>query len=119
MLKYNKLSKKPDSKTGFLVTIGEPLFESQTLYLIAPHYVHGRSPAFSLVSAKGRHISGLYPACNGALVGDYQKKGLVVFLRAEGLAFDVFLSDLTPIETKARLCSGELTDELSKARAAA
>jgi hypothetical protein len=71
-----------------------------------------------LVSSKGRHISGLYQACNGALVGDYQKKGLIVFSRAEGLAFDIFLTDLSPIETKAKLCAGQLNDELSQARKA-
>lgn len=116
---YNKLSKKPDSKTGFLVTVGEPLFGSQTVYVLEPKYVHGRSPVFSLVSAKGRHISGLYQACNGFLIGDFENKGLVVFPKSEGLAFEVFLSDLPRLELKAKLCSGQLNDDLLKARNAA
>lgn len=116
MLKYNKISKKPDSKTGFLVTEGAPLFGCETVYLLEPKYIHKRSPIFSLVSSKGRHISGLFKSCNGALIGDFEKKGLVAFLRAEGLVFDVFLSDLPPIVLKAKLCAGEMNEELQNAR---
>lgn len=119
MLKYNKLSKKPESKTGFITTEGAPLFGCETLYILSPQYVHSKSPILSLVSQKGKHISGLFKACNGALIGDFQKKGLVVFLRAEGLVFDVFLSDLPPVVLQARLCAGEMNEELQKARQAA
>lgn len=118
-LTYNKLSKKPDSKTGFLVTEGTPLFGCETVYVLEPKYVHSRSPIFSLVSQKGKHISGLFKACNGCLIGDYEKRGLVVFPRAEGLAFDVFLSDLPPVAMKVKLCGGQLNAELQKARQAA
>lgn len=118
-LTYNKLSKKPDSKTGFLTTAGEPLFGGSTVYILSPGYVHSKSPVFSLVSQKGKHITSLYQGCNGFLIGDYQRKGLAVFTRAEGLAFDIFLSDVPPVELKAKLCAGLLNDELSKARAAA
>ena len=114
MCKYNSYTKKPESKTAFILKEGSPIF-TESLYLIQPLYVHGRSPAFSLVS-KGKHVSGFYPACGGAFIGDFQKKALIIFIRSEGLGFDLFQTDLDPIIAKAMLNNGELNDQLFKAR---
>lgn len=113
--KFNHFRKKPDSKTGYSLEEGEPIF-SNSVYLIEPRYIHKRSPAFSLVDSKGKHVTGLFPACGGAFTGDFKKQGLIAFIREQGL--DLFLTDSSPVSTKASLCNGELTNDLFKAREA-
>lgn len=115
--KFNKFTKKPESKTAYYLEDGEPIFSnSNSLYLIEPRYIHKRSPAFSLVDSKGKHISGLFPACGGALTGDFNNQGLIVFIGEQG--FDLFITDSSPVTTKAMLCNGEMTSDLFKARTA-
>jgi|GEM_PF-3217199 len=112
MFQYNKFTKSPTSKTGYNLLEGfEPIFD-KSVYLIVPRYVHGRSPAFSLV-AKGKHISGLYPT-GPALFGDHGKCALIIFIRENGI--DLFQTDLDPITARAMLCSGQLNDQLFEAR---
>lgn len=110
--KYNSFTKKPDSKTAFILKEGEAIF-TDTLYLLNPIYIHKRSPAFTLVS-KGKHVSGFFPACGGAFIGDHNKQALIIFTRE--LGFDLFLTDLSPVTAKQLLCNGELNEELFKAR---
>lgn len=112
MFQFNKFTKKPDSKTAFVLIEGKAIL-TESLYLLNPLYVHGRSPAFSLVS-KGKHISGFYPACGGAFIGDFNKTTLIIFTRE--LGFDLFQTDLSPAIAKGMLCNGELNDQLFKAR---
>lgn len=115
--KFNKFTKKPDNKTAFVLTDGNPIF-SETLYLLKPIYIHKRSPDFTLVH-KGKHISGLFKVSENCFMGDYQKQALFIFLRAEGLAFDLFMTDLSPATAKEMLLSGQLNEQLSQAREAA
>ena len=111
-VKYNKFTKKPDSKTAFVLIEGQPIF-TNSLYLLNPLYIHKRSPAFSLVS-KGKHVSGFFQACGGAYIGDFNKQALIIFTRE--LGFDLFQTDLSPAIAKGMLCNGELNDQLFKAR---
>jgi len=115
--KFNKFSKKPDAKTAFVLTDGDPIF-SETVYLLKPIYIHKRSPDFTLVH-KGKHISGLFKVSENCFMGDYQKQALFIFLRSEGLAFDLFMTDLAPVTAKQMLVNGELNDQLLKVREAA
>lgn len=118
-MQFNKFSKLTDSKTGYALLEGQPIF-GEKIYLISPRYVHTRSPLYSMVSQKGKHITSLFQGCNGSLVGDYQRKGLIVFLRGEGLGLDIFLSDnMSREQLKAKCCAGELNDQLLEARKAA
>ena len=110
--KYNKFTKKPDSKTAFVLIEGQPIF-NDSLYLLNPVYIHKRSPTFTLVS-KGKHVSGFFPGCGGFYLGDFNKKALIIFTRE--LGFDLFQIDLDPATAKTLLCNGELTDVLFKAR---
>jgi hypothetical protein len=110
--KYNSFTKKPDSKTAFVLIQGEAIF-TESLYLLNPLYIHKRSPAFTLVS-KGKHVSGFFPACGGAFIGDHNKQALILFQRESG--FDLFETDLSPAIAKGMLCNGELNDQLFKAR---
>ena len=112
--KYNSFIKKPDSKTGYILSEGKTIF-TDTLYLLTPIYIHKRSPAFTLVSQKGKHISGLFGPCGGAYLGDFNKQALIVFIRGER-GFDLFQTDLSPVAAKQLLCNGELNDQLFKAR---
>lgn len=112
--KFNKFTKKPDNKTAFLLIEGEPIF-SPTVYLLEPRYIHKRSPDLSLVN-KGKHVSGLFKIAPNTFLGDHNKKALIIFLRAEGLGFDLFLTDLAPITARQMLLSGQLNDALLKAR---
>jgi hypothetical protein len=110
--KYNKFTKKPNSKTSFVLIEGQPIF-TESLYLLSPIYIHKRSPAFTLVS-KGKHVSGFFQACGGAYLGDFNKKALIIFTRE--LGFDLFETDLSPAIAKSMLCAGELNEQLFKAR---
>ena len=110
--KYNSFTKKPDSKTAFVLIEGEPIF-TEILYLLNPIYIHKRSPAFTLVS-KGKHVSGFFPVSGGAFIGDHNKKALIIFTRE--LGFDLFQTDLSPVTARAMLCSGALNDQLFEAR---
>lgn len=110
--KYNKFTKKPDSKTAFVLIDGQPIF-TDSLYILNPHYIHKRSPAFTLVS-RGKHVSGFFPACGNAFIGDFKKQALIIFTRE--LGFDLFETDLDPATCRALLCSGELNDQLFEAR---
>ena len=112
--KSNKFSKKPDNKTAYVLTEGQPIF-SESIYLLEPRYIHRRSPDFTLVS-KGKHVSGLFKIAPNIFLGDHHKKALIVFLGAEGLAFDLFYTDLTPLQARQMLLDGLLNDELYKAR---
>jgi hypothetical protein len=112
--KFNKFTKKPDNKTAFVLAEGYPIF-SETVYLLEPRYIHKRSPDFTLVN-KGKHISGLFRIAPNTYLGDYQKKALIIFLRAEGLAFDLFQTDLAPITARQMLLNGSLNEILYKAR---
>ncbi|MCC6837806.1 MAG: hypothetical protein IT234_04615 [Bacteroidia bacterium] len=113
--KFNKFTKKPDSKTAFVLVEGEAIF-TESLYLLKPIYIHKRSPAFTLVS-KGKHVSGFFEACGGSFIGDFDKKALIIFQRESG--FDLFKTDLSPVIAKQLLCSGDLNDQLFEARQAA
>lgn len=108
---FNSFQKKPESKTAFVLKEGQAIF-SESLYLQRPYYVHGRSPAFSLVS-KGKHVSGFFP-CGPAFVGDFQNQALIIFLRETG--FDLFSTDLDTITVRALLMNGELNEQLFEAR---
>lgn len=112
--KFNKFSKKPDNKTAYVLTEGEPIF-SPTVYLLEPRYIHKRSPDFSLVS-KGKHVSGLFRIAENTFLGDHNKRALIIFLRPEGLGFDLFQTDLAPITARQMLLSGQLNEALLKAR---
>lgn len=111
--KFNQFKKKPESKTGYSIAQGEPIF-SETLYLLAPHYIHRRSPDFTLVS-KGKHVSGLFKIAPGCYLGDHLKKALIIFL-TEGESFDLFLTDLAPVQAKELLLAGRLNEILAEAR---
>lgn len=113
--KYNSFTKKPDSKTAFILKEGEAIF-TDSVYLLNPIYIHKRSPAFTLVS-KGKHVSGFFPACGGAFIGDHNKQALILFQRE--LGFDLFKTDLPPVTAKQLLCNGELNDKLFEARKSA
>lgn len=110
--KFNSFTKKPDSKTAFVLKQGEAIF-TESVYLLNPIYIHKRSPAFSLVS-KGKHVSGFFLVAQNTFIGDYQKKALILFQRE--LGFDLFQTDLDPVTAKQLLCNGELNDQLFKAR---
>ena len=112
--KFDQFRKKPDSKTGYSIAQGEPIF-SETVYLLEPRYIHRRSPDFTIVS-KGKHVSGLFKIAPNIFLGDHHKKALIVFLGAEGLAFDLFYTDLTPLQARQMLLDGLLNGELYKAR---
>jgi len=114
-IKFNSYIKKPDSKTGYVLTEGEPIF-TNSLYLLNPVYIQKRSPDFTLVS-KGKHISGFFPSGENSFIGDFDKKALILFQREGG--FDLFLTDLDPVTAKSLLLSGGLTEQLYKARQAA
>lgn len=117
MFKFNKFSKSPSNKTGYQLLEGAPIFE-KSVYLIVPYYVHGRSPAFSLV-VRGKHVSGFYKACeDNFFIGDYNKQALILIQRNEGLGFDLFQTDLPPAQAREMLCSGLLNDQLFEARKA-
>jgi len=113
--KFNSFCKNPDNKTGYLLTEGQPIF-TKAVYLIQPYYVHGRSPAFSLVS-KGKHLSGFFPLAPSTYIGDFQKKALILFKRE--LGFDLFLTDIDPVTARELLISGQLNDQLFQARQSA
>lgn len=110
--KFNKFTKKPDSKTAFVLTEGEAIF-TEAVYILNPLYIHKRSPAFTLVS-KGKHISGFFPACGGAFIGDHNRQALILFQRE--LGFDLFQTDLSPATAVQLLCNGDLNEDLFKAR---
>lgn len=112
MFRFNKFSRKPDTKTAFVLVEGDPIF-TNTLYLLNPVYIHKRSPAFSLVS-KGKHVSGFFPVAGGMYLGDFNKKALILFQRESG--FDLFQTDLDPVTAKSLLLNGNLNEELFKAR---
>lgn len=117
MFKFNKFTKKPDSKTGYQLIEGNPIFD-KSLYLLVPVYVHGRSPAFSLV-AKGKHISGLYKSgVQNFFIGDHDKVALILIQRNDGLGFDLFKTDLPPAQARQMLIDGQLNDQLFEARRA-
>lgn len=111
--KFNHFTKKPDSKTAFILQDGEPIF-TETTYLLNPIYIHSRSPKFTLVS-KGKHVSGFFEACGNAYLGDYKKQALIIFMRGE-VGFDLFQTDLPPTQAKAMLCAGQLNDLFLQAR---
>lgn len=110
--KYNSFTKKPDSKTAFVLIEGQPIF-TESVYLLNPIYIHKRSPAFTLVS-KGKHVSGFFPLSENTFIGDHDKKALILFQRE--LGFDLFKTDLDPVTAKSLLLNGDLNDQLFKAR---
>ena len=112
--KFNKFSKKPESKTAYVLLEGEPIF-SESLYLLQPIYIHKRSPDFTLVS-KGKHVSGLFKVAENTYLGDHQKTALILFMRAEGLAFDLFCTDLPPLQARQMLLAGQLNEVFAEAR---
>lgn len=112
--KFNKFTKKPDNKTAFVLIEGEAIF-SETLYLLEPRYIHKRSPDFTLVH-RGKHVSGLFKVAPNTYLGDHNKQALIFFLRAEGLGFDLFQTDLPPITARQMLLDGSLNEQLFKAR---
>ena len=110
---YNHFTKSETSKTGYVLELGEPII-SHRLYVIEPRYVHGRSPAFTIVSKEGKHISGFFPVGNGYL-GDFKKQILLCFLTNRGL--DLFLiPSLSAMQAREMLLNGRLNDELFRAR---
>src|SRR5687768_10190477 len=109
--KFNKFSKKPDTKTGFRLIKGQAIF-TQTVYLLYPVYIHKRSPSFSLVS-RGKHVSGFFPLGGGAYIGDYNRQALILFPIESG--FDLFQTDLSPVTAKNLLTSGQLNEVLFNA----
>jgi hypothetical protein len=111
--KYNKYQKKPTSKTAYVLTDGEAIF-TESLYLLNPVYIHKRSPAFTLVSSKGKHVSGFFPVANNMFIGDFNKQALILF-QSES-AFELFQTDLSPVTAKQLLCNGQLNEQLFKAR---
>lgn len=112
--KYNSFNKKPNNKTAFILANGDPIF-SETVYLLQPFYVKKRTPDFTLV-CKGKHVTGLFKVSENTFLGDFQKKALFVFLRAEGLAMDLFQTDLNPGTAKGLLLDGKLNEAFSQAR---
>jgi hypothetical protein len=112
--KFNKFSKKPESKTAYVLMEGEPIF-SESLYLLNPIYIHKRSPDFTLVS-KGKHVSGLFKVADNVYMGDHQKTALILFMRAEGLGFDLFYTDLPPLQARQMLLDGKLNEVFAAAR---
>lgn len=112
MFQFNKFSRKPDSKTAFVLIEGQPIF-TESLYLLDPIYIHKRSPAFSLTD-RGKHISGFFKACGCAFVGDFNKRALIIFTRE--LGFDLFQTDLDLATARTLLCNGDLNDQLFEAR---
>lgn len=110
--KFNKFTKKPDSKTAFVLIEGSPIF-TESVYILNPIYIHKRSPAFTLVS-KGKHVSGFFQVSQNTFIGDHDKKALILFQRE--LGFDLFQTDLDPVTAKQLLCNGELNDQLYLAR---
>lgn len=110
--KFNKFTKKPESKTAFVLIEGQPIF-TESVYILNPIYIHKRSPAFSLVS-RGKHVSGFFQVAQNTFIGDFQKKALILFQRE--LGFDLFQTDLDPVTAKQLLCNGELNDQLFAAR---
>ncbi|MCE7863678.1 MAG: hypothetical protein DYG99_09060 [Bacteroidetes bacterium CHB5] len=114
MCKYNSFTKKPDSKTAFILKEGEAIF-TDTLYLLNPIYIHKRSPAFTLVS-KGKHVTGLFPVSDSWYIGDSKGQTILFYLKDQG--FDLFLIDSSPMTVKNLLLSGQLNDQLFEARKA-
>lgn len=115
--KFNSFTKKPDNKTAYILTSGDPIFSKQ-VYLLHPVYIHKRSPAFTLVS-QGKHVTGLFTVSPNCYLGDYEKKALIVFLSNDGNALDLFLTDTASLPTKNALLNGSLTESLINARAEA
>lgn len=114
MCKFNKFKKKADNKTAFIRTQGEPIFKD-TIYIINPIYIRRGSPELSLV-CHGRHISGLFKVANNWYSGDYQSKGLLLFINSDWSNVDLFLTDLPPIQVRQLLLEGRLNELLFKAR---
>jgi len=110
--KFNHFTKKTESKTAYSLTKGEPIF-SETVYLLEPKYIHKRSPDFTLVS-KGKHVSGAFNIAPGCYMGDHQKQAIIIFLN-EG-EFDLFKTDLAPVQAKELLLAGRLNEILAEAR---
>jgi len=101
-------------KTAYRLAKGEPIF-SPSIYLINPKYIHNRSPAYSLVS-KGKHISGLFPACGGFFTGDFKKQSIVACI-VDGV-LDLWMLDMDSTQVRKRLCEGSLSDILTQVRCA-
>ena len=112
-VQFNSFKKSETSKTGYKLAVGSPMFD-KNIYMLLPHYVHGRSPAFSLV-AKGKHLSGFYPTGQqGFFIGDHDKRALVLIQTGSGL--DLFKFELAPIEARQMLLDGKLNDMMFQAR---
>jgi hypothetical protein len=114
-MQYNSFSKKLGSKTAYLIdSPGEPIF-TPSIYISAPQYVHSKSPSFTIINGKGNHITGLFgTGIANIFLGDYKKKGLLLMFR--GAQVELFLSDISPVELKAKLLSGQLNESLQRAR---
>jgi hypothetical protein len=115
-MQYNSFQKKPNSKTAYLIdSPGEEIF-TPTIYVSQPGYVHSKSPAFTIINGKGNHVTGLFrTGIDNIFMGDYKKKGLLLMFRG-GDQIEVFLSDLSPVQLKAQLLSGQLNASLQRAR---
>jgi hypothetical protein len=94
--KFNSFTKKPESKTAFIIKDGNPIF-TETLYLLNPIYIHKRSPAFTLVS-KGKHVSGFFGVAENVFIGDHDSKTLLIFQKQN--SFDLFKIDIAPLQAR-------------------
>lgn len=115
-MQYNLFTKKEGSKTAYLINSpGEEIF-TPTIYISQPGYVHSKSPAYTIISGKGTHITGLFSTgVDNIFSGDYKKKGLLLMFRGAD-QIELFLTDLNPVDLKRRLLSGEINESLQKAR---
>lgn len=118
-MQYNHYYKNNSSKTGYIVDNKGPhdaIIFTKSMYLVKPRYINSRSPSYGLVNSKSQHISGLFPTgFTNIFLGDFQNRGLLVILEGlEGL--EIFLSELPPVQLKAKLVSGELTQVLQRSR---
>lgn len=113
-IQFNSFAKKAKTKTSYGLEQGQPIF-GETLYLVNPLYVHGRSPDFSLVY-NSKHISSLYPHSTDrkTFTGDHKGKGILIFLRESG--FDLFTTELSRVELVANLHTDAMVEALYKAR---
>ncbi len=110
---YSKFEKSATNKTGYKKVAGD--FPGELVYLIEPYFVKRRNPRFSLVF-KGKHLSGFFPCClEGAFLGDYKGRGLLLFQLPEGI--ELFELELKGGALLDRFCNGSLNPVLAEMRA--
>lgn len=114
IFQFNHFVKSEKSKTGYSLRVGEAIY-SEKVYLILPHYIHKRSPAFSLVRTPGQHVSGFFPSgIENWFFGDDRQHGLLLHLREA--EFELWKTNLTPVNMRETFISGQLGEVLSLAR---